>query len=140
MKPSEEEIGVAAPVDRIVRDGVVAETGKYVLDERRHPDGNGGPLVGEYYGPYWGIFMNGSHDWPIIIVADDGDGRNCSIARNIVQSLNRDIHEKSILGRSTSCAAIIGSDPFTTNHSSTASHISPQNVSTCNSRETFDIS
>ena len=95
MKPSEEEIGVAAPVDRIVRDGVVAETGKYVLDERRHPDGNGGPLVGEYYGPYWGIHLNevdGGKE--IVMIPDQGDGSSYHMAVKILGFLNN-LHEET---------------------------------------------
>ena len=106
MKPSDEKDGVAAPVDRLVRGGNVAEIRTYVLDERRHPDGNGGPLVGVYYGPYWGISPNGNHDIPTVIVADDGDGRNYFIARKIAEILNSEIHEKTIFGSESSFAAI----------------------------------
>ena len=95
MEPSEEQIGVAAPVDRIVRGGVVTETGKYVLDERRHPDGNGGPLVGEYYGPYWGIHLNevdGGEQ--IVMISDQGDGLSYHMAVKIRDFLN-DSHEET---------------------------------------------
>ena len=100
MKPSEEENGVAAPVDRIVRDGVVAETGKYVLDERRHPDGNGGPLVGEYYGPYWGIHLNevdGGEE--IVMISDQGDGSSYHMAVKILDFLNesREVNRQQVI-------------------------------------------
>ena len=100
MKPSEEQIGVAAPVDRIVRDGVVAETGKYVLDERQHPDGNGGPLVGEYYGPYWGIHLNefnGGEE--IVMISDQGDGSSYHMAVKILDFLNesREVNRQQVI-------------------------------------------
>ena len=100
MKPSEEENGVAAPVDRIVRGGNVAETGKYVLDERRHPDGNGGPLVGEYYGPYWGIQLNeidGGEE--IVMISDQGDGSSYHMAVKILDFLNesREVNRQQVI-------------------------------------------
>jgi hypothetical protein len=100
MKQDEEQIGVAAPVDRIVRDGVVAETGKYVLDERRHPDGNGGPLVGEYYGPYWGIHLNevdGGEE--IVMISDQGDGSSYHMAVKILDFLNesREVNRQQVI-------------------------------------------
>ena len=89
MEPSEEQIGVAAPVDRIVRGGNVADAGKYVLDELQHSDGNGGPLVGEYYGPYYGIQLNevdGGEQ--IVIIPDRGDGSSYHMAVKNLDFLN----------------------------------------------------
>ena len=55
MKPSEEQIGVAAPVDRIVRGGNVADAGKYVLDELQHSDGNGEVFVNSKLLKFWQV-------------------------------------------------------------------------------------
>jgi hypothetical protein len=64
---------------------------KVTLDERRHRDGKGGPLVGEYYGPFWGISrgtdVNGNPN-DVIMVMDDGNGSGESLARKLVTFLN----------------------------------------------------
>jgi hypothetical protein len=89
MKQDKEETGVAAPVDRIVRGEDVAETGTYVLDECQRSNGTGGPLVGEYYGPYWGIHLNevnGGNE--IVIIPDPGDGSSYDMAVKILDFLN----------------------------------------------------
>ena len=100
MKQDEEPIGVAAPVDRIVRGGDVAETGRYVLDERRHPKCGSGPLKGEYDGPYWGIHLNEVNGGDeIVIIPDPGDGSSYDMAVTILDVLNesREVNGQQVI-------------------------------------------